>query len=137
MLPDFASLFKYNNFNCFRTFNKDREIIEYLLDGLKPKQIAEEIGSSAEAVQKRWERMREWLQPIAQQLDELLDSLPPQEQKVMERYLDNQPIKEISEKLGISPTDVETCVKRVIRQWKKTLTQKVTTSTTTKVSRRS
>ena len=36
----------------------------------------------------------------------------------MERYLDNQPLEYISEKLSISPTDVETCVKRVIKQWK-------------------
>ena len=27
----------------------------------------------------------------------------------MERYLDNQPLEYISEKLSISPTDVETC----------------------------
>ena len=98
---------------------KDLEVVEYQLDGLKPKQIAEAIGSTAEAVQKRWERIFKWLQPIAQQLDELLENLPSQEQKVMERYLDNQPLEIIGEKLGMSPTDVETCVKRVIRQWKK------------------
>ena len=106
---------------------KELEVVEYLMDGLKPKQIAEEIDSTAEAVQKRWERMRAWLNPVAQQLDELLEDLPPQEQKIMERYLDNQPIKEISEKLGISPTDVEACVKRVIKRWKKTATQNATT----------
>ncbi len=101
---------------------KDLEVIEYLLDGLKPREIAEAIGSTAEAVQKRWERMREWLNPIAHQLDELISDLPSQEQMIMERYLDNQPLEEISEKLGVSPHDVEVCVKRVIKQWKKTVT---------------
>lgn len=89
------------------------------MDGLKPKQIAQVIGSTAEAVQKRLERMRAWLNPVVQQIDELLENLPPQEQKIMERYLDNQSLNEISQKLGVSPTDVEACVKRVIRQWKK------------------
>ena len=106
---------------------KDLEVVQYLLDDLKPKQIAEAIGSTAEAVQKRWERLLKWLRPIAYQLDELIDNLPPQEQKIMERYLDNQPLEEISEKLGISPYDVEVCVKRVIKRWKKTVTQNATT----------
>ncbi|MDE0482226.1 MAG: sigma-70 family RNA polymerase sigma factor [Candidatus Poribacteria bacterium] len=81
---------------------KDLEVVEHYLDDLKPKQIAEAIGSTAEAVQKRWERMREWLSPIAYDLDKLIDNLPSQEQKIMERYLDNQPLEEISKKLGIS-----------------------------------
>lgn len=98
---------------------KDLEVAEYRLDGLKPKHIAKAIGSTAEAVQKRWERILKWLRPVAQQLDELLENLPELEQKVMERYLDNQPLEIISEKLGISPTDIEACVKHVIRQWKK------------------
>ena len=34
----------------------------------------------------------------------------------MERYLDNQPIEEISRSLGISTIDVEISVKRVIRE---------------------
>ena len=106
---------------------KDLEVVEHLLDDLKPKQIAEAIGSTAEAVQKRWERILKWLRPIAYQLDELIDNLPSQERKIMERYLDNQPLEEISEKLGISPTDVEVSVKRVIKQWKKTATQNATT----------
>ncbi len=101
---------------------KDLEVIEYLLDGLKPREIAEVIGSTAEAVQKRWERIRKWLRPIAHQLDELISDLPSQEQKIMERYLDNQPLEEISEKLGVSPHDIEACVKRVIKRWKKTVT---------------
>ena len=44
-----------------------------------------------------------------------------------ERYLDNQPLKEISEKLGVSLTNVEVCAKRVITQWKKTTKQNTTT----------
>ena len=99
---------------------KDLEVVEYLLDGLKPKQIAEVIDSTPEAVQKRWERILKWLSPIAHDLDELLNNLPSQERKIMERYLDNQPLEYISEKLGISLTDVEVCVKRVVKQWKKT-----------------
>ena len=71
--------------------------------------------------------MREWLRPIAYQLDELIDNLPSQEWKIMERYLDNQHLEEISENLGISPYDVEVCVKRVIKRWKKTVTQNATT----------
>ena len=106
---------------------KDLEVVEHFLDDLKPKQIAEAIGSIAEAVQKRWERMREWLHPIAHQLDELINNLPSQERKIMERYLDNQSLEEISEKLSISPTDVEVCVKRVVKRWKKTVTQNATT----------
>ncbi len=101
---------------------KDLQVVEYLLDDLKPKQIAELIGSTAEAVQKRWERILKWLRLIAQQLDELISDLPSQEQKIMERYLDNQPLKEISEKLGMSPNDIEVRVKRVIKRWKKTVT---------------
>lgn len=99
---------------------KEREIVDYKIDGLKPKQIAEKIGSTPEAVQKSWERLLKWLRPVANHLDELINNLPPQDQKVMERYLDNQPIEEISKNLCISPTDVQTCAKRVIRKWKKT-----------------
>ena len=43
------------------------------------------------------------------------------EQKIMERYLDGQPIKEIRKSLVITTTEVETRVKRVIRKWKKTV----------------
>ncbi len=106
---------------------KDLEVVEHLLDELRPSEIAEAIGSTAEAVQKRWERMREWLSPIAYDLDELIDNLSSQEQKIMERYLDNQPLEEISEKLSISPTDIEVCVKRVVKRWKRTVTQNATT----------
>ena len=98
----------------------DRAVVDYKMDGLRPKQIAEKTGSTPEAVQKRWERLLEWLPPVANQLDELLNDLPPQDQKIMERYLDDQPIEEISRSLCISTTDAETSVKRVIREWKKT-----------------
>ena len=73
---------------------KDLEVVEHLLDDLKPKQIAEAICSTAEAVQKRLERIFKWLRPIAHQLDEQIDNLPSQEQKIMERYLDNQPLED-------------------------------------------
>ena len=44
----------------------------------------------------------------------------------MERYLDDQPIEEISTRLGISSTEVETRVKLVIREWKKTVKSNTT-----------
>ena len=105
---------------------KDRAVVDYKMDGLRPEQIAEAIGSTQYAVQKRWERLLEWLPLVANQLDELLNDLPPQDQKIMERYLDDQPIEEISTRLGISPTDVETRAKRMIREWKKTVKSNTT-----------
>ncbi|MYB65970.1 sigma-70 family RNA polymerase sigma factor [Candidatus Poribacteria bacterium] len=105
---------------------KDQEIVDYIRDDLRPKQIAEKIDFTPSAVQKRRERLLEWLRPVADQLDELLDDLPPQDQKVMERHLDGQPIEEISRSLVITPTDIETCVKRVIREWKKTVRSNTT-----------
>ena len=93
---------------------------------MRPRQIAEAIGDTQEAVQKRRERLLEWLPPVANRLDELLDDLPLEDQKIMERHLDGQPIEEISRSLLISPTDVETCVKRVIREWKKTVKSNAT-----------
>ena len=98
---------------------KDQEIVDYIMDDLRPKQIAEKIDFTPPAVQKRRERLLEWLPPVANRLDELLDDLPPEDQKVVERYLDGQPIEEISRSLVISPTDIETCIKRVIRKWKR------------------
>ncbi|RKU29607.1 hypothetical protein C6497_05575 [Candidatus Poribacteria bacterium] len=67
--------------------------------------ISEEvvISRTAAAVQKRVECIFKWLRPIAYQLDELIDNLPPQERKIMERYLDNQLLEKISEKLSIFP----------------------------------
>ena len=38
---------------------------------------------------------------------------------IMERSLDEQPLSEITEVLGISPSTVEETVKRVIADWKK------------------
>ena len=105
---------------------KDRAVVDYKMDGLRPEQIAEAIGSTQQAVQKRWERLLEWLPPVANQLDELLSNLPSQDQKIMERYLDDQPIEEISTSLVISSTEVETRVKRVIRKWKKTVKSNTT-----------
>ena len=102
---------------------KDLEIVEYLLDGKKPKQIAKEIGSTAEAVQKRWERILKWLRPVAHKLDELINDLPSHEKKVMIRYLDNQPLEYIGENLDVSSTDVELCVKRVIKHWETSVKQ--------------
>ena len=76
--------------------------------------------STPDAVQKRWERLRKWLAPIARNLDALVNCLPEEnDRKIMERYLDGQPLLEIAKAIGISPSDVEKRVKRVIAQWKK------------------
>ena len=122
-----AEMLQYQLTGLLRLLSeKEREIVKYIRAGLRPKQIAEVICSTQEAVQKKKERLLEWLPPVADQLDELLDDLPPEDQKVMERYLDDQPIEEISRSLVISPTDIETCVKRVIRKWKKTVRSNTT-----------
>ena len=100
--------------------DKDREIVEFMLDEIAPKEIAATINSTPGAVQKRWERSREWLEPIARNLDALVDCLPEENDRwIMERYLDGQPLLEIAKAIGISPSDVERRVKRVIAQWKK------------------
>ncbi|MCY3721215.1 MAG: sigma-70 family RNA polymerase sigma factor [Candidatus Poribacteria bacterium] len=99
---------------------KDREIVVFILDGFSPKEIAETTNSTPEAVQKRWERLRKWLEPIARNLDALVDCLPEEnDRKIMERYLDGQPLSEITKAIGISRSDVEERVKRVITRWKK------------------
>ena len=101
--------------------DQDREIVDLLLDGLKPKEIAETIDSTPEAVQKRWERIRKWLIPIACNLDALIKCLPEEnDRKIMERYFAGQSLPEITEALGTSRSTVEKTVKRVIAQWKKT-----------------
>ena len=41
------------------------------------------------------------------------------ERKIMERYLDEQPLSEIVKAIGLSRSTVEKTVKRVIAQWKK------------------
>ena len=89
-------------------------------DQLKPEQIAERIGSTAGAVQKRWERIRKWLEPIARNLNALMNCLPDDnDRNVMKRYLDGQPRSEITQAMSISRSDLEETVKRVIKQWKK------------------
>ena len=100
--------------------DKDREIVEFMLDELSPKEIAKLVGSTPEAVQKRWERLRKWLEPIARNLDALVDCIPEERDRwIMERYLDGQPLSKITEALTISPATVERTVKRVIADWKK------------------
>ena len=100
--------------------DRDREIVAFMLDELSPKEIAKEISSTPEAVQKRWERIRKWLEPVARNLESLVDCLPEKnDRKIMERYLDGQPLSVIAKAIGISPSAVERMVKRVIAQWKK------------------
>lgn len=104
--------------------DKDLAVTMHILEGRTPAEIAEAIGNTRNAVQKRWERIREWLEPVARNLEPLLDCLPEEvDRKIMERYLDNQPLSEISENLGISPFDIEAIVKRVIKAWKKAARQ--------------
>ena len=100
--------------------DQDREIVDLLLDELKPKEIAERIPSTSEAVQKKWERIRKWLIPIARNLETLINCLPEEKDRwIMERYLDEQSFSEITEALSISRSTVEKTVKRVIADWKK------------------
>ena len=107
--------------------DQDREIVDLLLDELKPKEIAEVVTSTPEAVQKRWERIRKWLIPIARNLEDLVDCLPEEnDRKIMERYLDGQPFSEITEALGPSRSTIEEIVKRVIVQWKKAVKENPT-----------
>lgn len=100
--------------------DKDREILEFKFDEFSPKEIAETIGSTSDAIQKRWERLRKWLEPIARNLDALVDCLSEEkDRKIMERYLDGQPLLEIAKAIGIPSSAVEKRVKRVIADWKK------------------
>ena len=100
--------------------DKDLYVILHMLRGYKPDKIAEATGDTPGAVQKRWERIRKWLAPIARNLEPLLDCLPEKnDRKIMERYLDNQPLSEISERLRLSPSTIEAVVKRVIKDRKK------------------
>ena len=99
---------------------KDRKVAELKLAEAEIEEIAETVGPTAEAVQKRWERSLEWLIPIGCHLDALMNYLPEEKDRwIMERYLDRQPLSEIANAIGISPTPVERTVKRVIAQWKK------------------
>ena len=106
--------------------DKDREIVELMIDGLSRKEIAEKIDSTPDAVQKRWERLITWLRPIGLHLDTLVDCLPKKDRKIMERYLDGQPLSDIAKANGISRPNVDKCVKRVIEQWKKAAKQNST-----------
>ena len=99
---------------------KDREVVAFMHDGFTTQEIAEGMDATPDAVQKRWERIRKWLVPIARNLDALVNCLPEEKDRwVMERYLDGQPLSEIAKAIGISRSKVEETVKRVIRQWKK------------------
>lgn len=99
---------------------KNRKVAELKLAGADMEEIAETVGPTAEAVQKRWERALEWLIPIARNLDALLNCLSEEKDRwVMERYLDEQPLSEIAKAIPTSRSKVEETVKRVIKQWKK------------------
>ena len=107
--------------------DKDRKVMELKLEGAETAEIAETIDSTSEAVQKRWERIRKWLAPIVHNLEELVDCLPGEDdRKVMERHLDGQPPSDIAKAIGISRSDVEARVKRVIADWKKAARQNST-----------
>lgn len=103
--------------------DKDREIVEFMLDGLSRKEIAEKIDLTTDAVQKRWERLTAWLRPIGLHLDALVACLPKEDRKIIERYLDGQPLSEIRKANSISCSTVEQVVKCVIAQWKKAVKQ--------------
>ena len=99
--------------------DRDREIVE-LIDELSPREIAEVIGSTAGAVQKRWERIIEWLRPVGIHLDALIDCLQEErDRRIMELYLDGQPLSVITKTIGVSDSTVERTVKCVIAQWRK------------------
>ena len=99
---------------------KDRKVAELKFAGAETAEIAETVGPTADAVQKRWERILEWLIPIGCNLGALIDRLSEEnERKIMERYLDEQPLSEIAKAIGISRSKVEETVKRVIKQWEK------------------
>lgn len=68
---------------------KNRKVAELKLAGVEIREITETIGPTAEAVQKRWERMLKWLIPIARNLDALINCLPEEKDRwIMERHLD-------------------------------------------------
>ncbi len=99
---------------------KDRKVAELKHAGADMEEIAETVGPNVEAVQKRWERMLKWLIPIALNLDALVGCLPEEtDRRVMERYLDEQPLSKIAKAIPTSRSKVEETVKRVIRQWRK------------------
>ncbi|MDE0018649.1 MAG: sigma-70 family RNA polymerase sigma factor [Candidatus Poribacteria bacterium] len=65
---------------------KDRKVAELKDAGAGIEEIAEIVGPNVEAVQKRWERILEWLISIALNLDALVNCLPEEKDRwVMER----------------------------------------------------
>ena len=98
----------------------DREVVALMHEEFTIQEIAAAIDATPDAVQKRSERIRKWLIPVARNLEVLVDCLPEgKDRKVMERYLDGQPLSEIAKAIGISCSKVEETVKLVIKQWKK------------------
>ncbi len=112
---------RYLTVQLFRLLPElDRKIVSLRLDGLSPKEIAEAIGSTPGAVQKRWERLIAWLSPVAVHLEALVECLPEERDRwIMERYLDGQPLSDIAKAIGISQSAIERTVKRVRAAWKK------------------
>ena len=105
----------------------DREVVAFTDDGFTIQEIAEAINATPDAVQKRLERIRKWLVPIARNLEALINCLPEETDRwVIERYLDEQPLLEIAKAIGISDSKVEETVKRVIADWKKAARQNST-----------
>ena len=98
----------------------DREVVALMHEGFTIQEITAAIDATPDAVQKRLERIRKWLIPIARNLEALVNCLPEEKNRwVMERYLDGQPLLEIAKAIGISRSKVEETVKRVRKQWKK------------------
>ncbi len=108
--------------------DQDREIVDLLIDELRPKEIAEVINSTSEAdkkktagaVQKKLERIGKWVIPIVHNLGALINCLPEaKDRKIMERHFNRQSLSEITKALGVSRVTVEKTVNRVIAGWKK------------------
>ena len=91
-----------------------------MLEELSQKKIAKMINTTPGAVEKRWKRLKIWVVPVMLHLETLIDCLPEEnDRKIMERYLDGQSLSGIAKAIGISRSDVEETVKRVIADWKK------------------
>ena len=68
-----------------------------------------------------------WLKPVVLNLDALMSCLSDEnDRKIMERYLDEQPLSEIAKAIGISRSTIEETVKPVRTQWKKAVKQNST-----------
>lgn len=117
--------------------DRDREIVELMREEFSPKEIAERVDSTAGAVQKRWERILEWLKPVGLHLEALVDCLPEERDRwIMERYLDGQPLSVITKAIGVSDSIIERTVKRVIAAWKKAARQSPTDPVSAMVNNR-